>query len=146
MTIGIGLIAIDDRPKGLIFERPAAGVDAVLHGGSVGLPSWTHQKFRYGSFYFCHPPKSLGIARNNSVPDAPNIFPALISHAIEKGILQVIHFGMVPPIAHMNHVTRFKPLQGADHGSSWILPISPCCCVPSQAFEGSGHDMLRFEH
>src|SRR5580658_2211909 len=146
MTIGIGLVAIDDRPKGLIFERPPAGIDAVLHRGSVRLPARTYKKLRYGSFYFRDSPKSLGVARNNSIPDAPNIFPALISHTIEKGVLQVIHFGMGPAIAHMNHQARFEPLQGADHGSSWILPIPPSHGVPSQTFKWSGHNMLRFEH
>src|ERR1019366_8253338 len=130
MAINVIVIAIDDRPKGLIPHRPAASENAVHVHRVKRLPIKTNEERSECPFYACNPPRCLSIRRRNAVPDSPDVFPAFPTFPVEEGELQIGNLVFVPAIRDVNHVTGFEPPVAIDARNKLKLVISPREDIP----------------
>src|SRR4051812_16688852 len=94
------------------------------------FPIGTNEQISHSALDRRNPAKRFGVARRELVPDAPDVFPALVPDAIEVGGLQAIGSIAPPALADIPHVPRLKPFVFADHGDLLIPPIAPAHCVP----------------
>src|SRR5579883_2766829 len=124
------LIAVDNRPKRLVMPRPLAGKDAIAQNGNKGFPVRTFEQLPERPLNRGDPSQRLGVAVVNRVPNAPDIFPTFVACAIEKGVLQIVHFVARPAVADVHHITRLKPFILADRRLKSIFPIAPYSVVP----------------
>src|SRR5438094_434118 len=139
------LIAIHYGPQRAPASREFAGEGAVLQCGRMRLPVRAHQQFRKLPLDARHAPQRLGVARRDLIPDAPDVLPAFVAHAVEEGVLQIIGLVAAPASADVDHVARLEPLELADAGDKRILPVAPRLIVPGQALF-IGIVVFRLEH
>src|SRR5215472_14531747 len=103
------LISVDDRPDGFLPEGPAARKHSEMKHWGERLPVPAYQKRSNSAFYGCNTPGRLAIPRSNTVPDAPDIFPALPTNSVEESELQIVRLVAVPAIGDIYHVPGFEP-------------------------------------
>src|SRR5579863_7407227 len=109
--------AVHDGPDGLIAEGPAARVYAKVVHGIVRLPVRGDEELRNTTLDGGYTASSFGIARVDAIPYAPDVLPALPSHAVEESELQIVSMVGSPTVADVHHVAGLKPLVTIDHGN-----------------------------
>src|SRR5580700_12127198 len=107
-------VAVDDRPERFFSERPTAGKYSKAKHGKKWFPIFAHQKRGNSSLNRRDSPRCFTVARRDSVPDAPDVFPALPADSVEERELQVIGLVAVPAIRDVHHVARLEPLVAID--------------------------------
>src|SRR5208337_945119 len=100
------------------------------------LPAGADEEGSKHTLYLRDAAQRLRVAGGDLVPDAPDVFPAFIAHAVEEGVLKIIGLVVVPAVADVHHVARFEPLVTADHGDKGIFPVAPSEVVPLQRLVG----------
>src|SRR5580658_9823692 len=130
-------VAVDDRPQSAALAGKPGREHAVLQSGCVRFPVGADQQIRELALDIGDSPQGFGIPWSDLVPDAPDVLPALVAHAVEERGLQIVGLVACPTIADVDHVAGFQPLQLADHGRERILPIAPTLVVPHQLFVGA---------
>ena len=135
LTIDIEFIAIDDGPEGAIGARKLARENAVLQSVRVRLPiAADHQCGKLpvdGGDAF----QRGGIARRELIPDAPNVFPRVVTDAIEENVVQIIGPIAAPPVFEIAHMPRFQPLQFRHRRhDAWRRRFAPALVIPDHRF------------
>ncbi len=74
--------------------------------------------------------QGFGVAGRELIPDAPDVFPALETHAVEEGVLQIVGVVARPAAADVDHVARLDPFPAAHGGNETIFPVAPAQVVP----------------
>src|ERR1700748_3780316 len=77
-------VAIDNRPKRLPLQRPAAREHTIKVRGIERLPIGANEERRNSTLDRRHAPRRLSVAWSNPIPDAPDVFPALPTHTVKE--------------------------------------------------------------
>src|SRR3569833_2209323 len=133
-TMHVVFIAIDDRPQRAIVLRPTACVDPFPFHWVKGLPLLADQKRRHRALDGCDSTYGFAVAWGDSIPDSPDVFPALPAFAVEERKLEVVGFVSRPSILDIHLVARLKPAKSIDRGNSLESIVAPRQKVPSEAF------------
>src|ERR1700723_1836084 len=128
-------IRFDSRLSKL-FRLPAAGIDSIPQRGRHWFPIFADQKRRDRPLESSDAPGGFAIARRDSVPDAPDVFPTLPSDSIEKRELQVVGLITIPTVRDVHHVPRFEPLILVHERSKRKFVLTPGHDIPRQSFVG----------
>src|SRR5581483_2081201 len=108
-SVYVVFVAVHDGPDRLVAERPAAGKDAEKVHRIERLPLWADEERRNAALDGSHATGRLAVARCDSVPDTPDVFPALPTDSIKEAELQVVCFIAVPAVGDVDHVAGFQP-------------------------------------
>ncbi len=129
-------VAIHERPEDRAVCRKLTRVNPGLKHRSVRLPCSAGQEGRVLALDHGDAAQRLGVAWRQAVPDAPDVFPALETCAVEEGVLQIVSVIASPTAADIHHMPRLQPFIAADAGDSRILPIAPALVVPGEHLIG----------
>ena len=136
IAFDVVFVTVQDGPDFLFAHRPAAGVNAISKHGRHRFPVFADEERRDPALDRGNAPGGFAVARRDSIPDAPDVFPALPSHSVEESELQVVGFVAIPTVRDVHHVPRFKPFVFVHERSERELILPPGHDVPGQGFVG----------
>src|SRR5260370_6092755 len=109
-SVHVIFVAIHDSPNGAAVEWPAAGEDSVAQHWIHRFPIAADEGFGCGALEGGDGAPRFPIAGRGSIPDAPNIFPALPTNPIEKRKLQIVGLAAVPAVGNVDNMAQLVHL------------------------------------
>ena len=115
-------------------QRPPARINAERMHGIERFPVLADKERRDGALDGRDTPRRLRIARRDAVPDAPDVFPALPSHAIEERKLQIVVLSLSHRSLMLTMWRVSSHLYRSTIGNERKGILSPRHHVPAQRF------------